>query len=302
MGRRERTYKCDRLHRHCSRCCLLILTNVYLSGKTLVAKAVATESKLPFLSVKGPELLGSYVGESEANVRSMFDKARQLAGKNHPHGCVLFFDELDSLAPRRGESASGGNVMDRVVATLFSQLDQRAANAPVFCIGATNRPDLLDPALLRPGRFNRLVYLGVARDSHAAIIQAQIGKLRLSEPAGIVAVRLASHLPANLTGADVSAVVSGAVQVAMERLCRRADEQLASALSENGKDEDCTTMTIDDVLATWTEDDLQPTVDFDDFIQAARLVTPSVSQAELERYERLRDTYQTNQKETNVNA
>jgi peroxin-6 len=262
---------------------------------------VATECKLPFLSVKGPELLGSYVGESEANVRSVFHKARQLAARNHPHGCVLFFDELDSLAPRRGESASGGNVMDRVVATLFSQLDQREAYAPVFCIGATNRPDLLDPALLRPGRFNRLVYLGVARDnSQKAIIQAQIGKLKLSEPADQIAERLADHLPTNLTGADLSAVVSGALTVAMERLCRRADEQLlASHQTKQATTEINSWSTIDDVLATWTDEDLQPTLDFDDFVQAAQNVTPSVSAAELERYDLLRQTYQSKKRQTN---
>jgi hypothetical protein len=132
------------------------------TGKTLVAKAVATECGLPFVSVKGPELLGSYVGESEAQVRATFQQARDLARQNQPTACILFFDELDSLAPRRGEQASGGNVMDRVVATLFAELDKHPADGSfVFCMGATNRPDLLDPALLRPGRFDRLVYLGV---------------------------------------------------------------------------------------------------------------------------------------------
>jgi peroxin-6 len=89
----------------------------------LVAKAVATECGLPFVSVKGPELLGSYVGESEAQVCATFQQARDLARQNQPTACILFFDELDSLAPRRGEQASGGNVMDRVVATLFAELD-----------------------------------------------------------------------------------------------------------------------------------------------------------------------------------
>jgi peroxin-6 len=252
-----------------------------------VAKAVATECKVPFLSVKGPELLGSYVGESEANVRSIFNKARQLAARNHPTGCILFFDELDSLAPRRGENSSSGNVMDRVVATLFSQLDHQEENAIVFCIGATNRPDLLDPALLRPGRFNRLVYLGVARESRTAIIKAQIGKLKLSESSDQIAERLAHYLPMNLTGADISAVVSGAVQVAMQRLCRQADEQHASHERTGNS-----SWTIDDVLATWTDEDLNPTVLFDDLIEASRVVTPSVTVAELERYERLRETYQ----------
>lgn len=178
--------------------------------------------------------------------------------------------------------------MDRVVATLFSQLDHREEKAPVFCIGATNRPDLLDPALLRPGRFSRLVYLGVARESQTAVIKAQIGKLRLSESSDRIADRLANHLPANLTGADISAVVSGAVQVAMERLCQKAEEQLASQQGTENSG-----WTIDDVLATWTDDDLTPKVLFDDFMQASRTVMPSVSDRELEHYERLREAYQT---------
>ena len=134
-------------------------------GKTLLAKAVATECNLNFLSVKGPELINMYVGESERNVRQVFATARAA------RPCVIFFDELDSLAPNRGKGADSGGVMDRVVSQLLAELDGMQSSADVFVIGATNRPDLLDPALLRPGRFDRLVYLGVSA-SHAA--QAKI--------------------------------------------------------------------------------------------------------------------------------
>ncbi|GMH76799.1 hypothetical protein TL16_g07201, partial [Triparma laevis f. inornata] len=129
------------------------------TGKTLVAKAVATEMNLPFMSVKGPELLDSYVGGSEANVRKVFDDARRAA-KN-----ILFFDELDSLAPRRDGTGDSGGVMDRVVSMLLAELDgvgDGNEDGSVFVIAATNRPDLLDNSLLRPGRFDRLVYLGLA--------------------------------------------------------------------------------------------------------------------------------------------
>jgi peroxin-6 len=115
------------------------------TGKTLVAKAVATTLSLNFLSVKGPELLNMYVGESEANVRKVFEKARNA------HPCVVFFDELDSLAPKRGDHGDSGGVMDRIVSQLLAELDGMS-QSDVFVIGATNRPDLLDPALLRPGR------------------------------------------------------------------------------------------------------------------------------------------------------
>ena len=116
------------------------------TGKTLVAKAVATTLSLNFLSVKGPELLNMYIGESEANVRKVFQRARDA------RPCVVFFDELDSLAPKRGDHGDSGGVMDRIVSQLLAELDGMS-QSDVFVIGATNRPDLLDPALLRPGRY-----------------------------------------------------------------------------------------------------------------------------------------------------
>lgn len=119
------------------------------TGKTLLAKAVATSCSLNFFSVKGPELLNMYIGESEANVRRVFQRARDAKP------CVIFFDELDSVAPKRGNHGDSGGVMDRIVSQLLAELDGisgGSAGADVFVIGATNRPDLLDPALLRPGR------------------------------------------------------------------------------------------------------------------------------------------------------
>ena len=122
------------------------------TGKTLVAKAIATTLSLNFLSVKGPELLNMYVGESEANVRRVFQRARDA------RPCVVFFDELDSVAPKRGAKGDSGGVMDRIVSQILAELDGvgdgNNSAGDVFVIGATNRPDLLDPALLRPGRYN----------------------------------------------------------------------------------------------------------------------------------------------------
>lgn len=115
----------------------------------MLAKAVATSCSLNFLSVKGPELLNMYVGESEANVRKVFQRARDA------RPCVIFFDELDSVAPARGNQGDSGGVMDRIVSQLLAELDSvsdKTGSSDVFVIGATNRPDLLDPALLRPGR------------------------------------------------------------------------------------------------------------------------------------------------------
>lgn len=130
------------------------------TGKTLLAKAIATEFSLNFFSVKGPELLNMYIGESEANVRRVFQRARDA------RPCVVFFDELDSVAPKRGNQGDSGGVMDRIVSQLLAELDGMSSgedcSGGVFVIGATNRPDLLDPALLRPGRFDKMLYLGVS--------------------------------------------------------------------------------------------------------------------------------------------
>jgi peroxin-6 len=142
------------------------------TGKTLLAKAIATEFSLNFFSVKGPELLNMYIGESEANVRRVFQRARDA------RPCCVFFDELDSVAPKRGNQGDSGGVMDRIVSQLLAELDGMSdgedGGGGVFVIGATNRPDLLDQALLRPGRFDKMLYLGIS-DTHekqATILQA----------------------------------------------------------------------------------------------------------------------------------
>jgi transitional endoplasmic reticulum ATPase len=122
------------------------------TGKTLLAKAVATESEANFISVKGPEVLSKWVGESEKAVREIFRKARETAP------CIIFFDELDSIAPRRGLHPDAG-VTDRIVNQLLTEMDGLQTLKGVVVIGATNRPDILDPALLRPGRFDRLLYV-----------------------------------------------------------------------------------------------------------------------------------------------
>jgi transitional endoplasmic reticulum ATPase len=122
------------------------------TGKTLLAKAVANEANANFISVKGPELLSKWVGESEKHVREMFRKARQVAP------CIIFFDEIDALAPRRGAGADS-HVTERVVSQLLTELDGLEELKDVVVIAATNRPDIIDPALLRPGRIERHIYI-----------------------------------------------------------------------------------------------------------------------------------------------
>ena len=124
------------------------------TGKTLLAKAVAKELGINFIAVKGPELLSKYVGESEKGLREIFCKARQAAP------CVIFFDEVDALVPRRGTSSNDGHVGERIVAQMLSEMDGIEALEGVLVLAATNRHDMIDPALLRPGRFDRVIELG----------------------------------------------------------------------------------------------------------------------------------------------
>uniref|UniRef100_A0A668AYF6 Nuclear VCP like n=1 Tax=Myripristis murdjan TaxID=586833 RepID=A0A668AYF6_9TELE len=133
-------------------------------GKTLLAKAVANESGLNFISVKGPELLNMYVGESERAVRQVFQRARNSAP------CVIFFDEIDALCPRRSGSESGASV--RVVNQLLTEMDGLETRRQVFIMAATNRPDIIDPAILRPGRLDKTLYVGLppAADRHAILL------------------------------------------------------------------------------------------------------------------------------------
>nr|WP_266190418.1 CDC48 family AAA ATPase [Candidatus Nitrososphaera gargensis] len=123
------------------------------TGKTLMAKATANESEANFISIKGPELLSKWVGESEKGVREIFRKARQAAP------CIIFFDEVDAIAPTRGGGFGDSHVTERVISQMLTELDGLEMLTNVVVIAATNRPDIIDPALLRPGRFDRLLYV-----------------------------------------------------------------------------------------------------------------------------------------------
>ncbi|WFD42384.1 peroxisomal assembly protein [Malassezia psittaci] len=205
------------------------------TGKTLLAKAVATTCSLNFFSVKGPELLNMYIGESEANVRRVFQRARDAKP------CVIFFDELDSVAPKRGNQGDSGGVMDRIVSQLLAELDGMASGSTasdVFVIGATNRPDLLDPALLRPGRFDRMLYLSVAEthDAQRNILQALTRKFTLDEDVGDLSA-VAEQCPFNLTGADFYALCSDAMLKAMTEKATEIDMRVAEINAKPRTDE-----------------------------------------------------------------
>ncbi len=194
------------------------------TGKTLLAKAIATEFSLNFFSIKGPELLNMYIGESEANVRRVFQRARDA------RPCVVFFDELDSVAPKRGNQGDSGGVMDRIVSQLLAELDGMSDGdegaGGVFVIGATNRPDLLDQALLRPGRFDKMLYLGIS-DTHKkqqTILEALTRKFTMHPKVSLH--RVAESLPFTYTGADLYALCSDAMLKAITRQASAVDAKI----------------------------------------------------------------------------
>lgn len=203
------------------------------TGKTLIAKAVASESGCSFISVKGPELLDMYVGESEKNVRDVFSRAERAAP------CVVFFDELDALAPARGRGGSdGGGVTDRVVSQLLSEVDEVASRSGVFIIAATNRPDLVDPSMLRPGRFDKLVYVPTpeTREAQKTVLQALTRKFCLADDVDISTVLEAVPEPPLLSGADLYALAADAWLHAAKRTVAalEAETQDGSGTSDKG--------------------------------------------------------------------
>jgi len=177
-------------------------------GKTLMAKAVANECQANFISIKGPELLTMWFGESEANVREVFEKARAAAP------CVLFFDELDSIAQARGNMAGdAGGAGDRVMNQLLTEMDGIGAKKNVFIIGATNRPDIIDPALMRPGRLDQLIYIPMPDvDSRLGILKST---LRNSPVSKDVDLRYIAESTDKFTGADLTEICQRAAKLAI---------------------------------------------------------------------------------------
>ncbi|KAJ9187738.1 hypothetical protein P3X46_003160 [Hevea brasiliensis] len=235
------------------------------TGKTLLAKAVATECSLNFLSVKGPELINMYIGESEKNVRDIFQKARSA------RPCVIFFDELDSLAPARGASGDSGGVMDRVVSQMLAEIDGlNDSTQDLFIIGASNRPDLIDPALLRPGRFDKLLYVGVNSDAsyRERVLKALTRKFTLHQDVSLYSI--AKKCPPNFTGADMYALCADAWFHAAKRKVLSSESESSSQVHQ-----------ADSVV-----------VEYDDFIKVLGELSPSLSMAELKKYELLRDQFE----------
>uniref|UniRef100_A0A0A1WD77 Peroxisomal ATPase PEX6 n=2 Tax=Zeugodacus cucurbitae TaxID=28588 RepID=A0A0A1WD77_ZEUCU len=237
------------------------------TGKTLVAKAVATECNISFLSVQGPELLNMYVGQSEQNVREVFERARTAAP------CVLFLDELDSLAPNRGVAGDSGGVMDRVVSQLLAEMDALGdATKPVFILAATNRPDLIDPALLRPGRFDKLFFVGPCStsDDKAAVLRAQTQRFNLAKNLDLNDI--AEKLKGDMSGADLYSICSNAWLSAVRRTVDNHLKENTGIAAE--------LLAADRVL-----------VEMDDFTKSYSKFVPSISKSDLDYFNQLKSSY-----------
>ena len=178
------------------------------TGKTLLAKAVATTTEANFISVKGPELISKWVGESEKGVREIFRKARQAAP------CVIFFDEIDAIAPRRGEADGGTRVTERVVSQMLTEMDGLEDLKGVVVIGATNRRDIIDEALLRPGRFDRILEVPKPdKESRMQILKIHTHKKPLDSS---VDLKKLVDMTDGYTGAEIAALVNAAAIAAVK--------------------------------------------------------------------------------------
>ncbi|MGC9114788.1 MAG: CDC48 family AAA ATPase [Fervidicoccaceae archaeon] len=177
------------------------------TGKTMLAKAAATESEANFIAVRGPEILSKWVGESEKAIREIFRRARQVAPT------IVFFDEIDSIASARGLRYDTSGVTDRIVNQILTEMDGIQPLTNVVVIAATNRPDILDPALLRPGRFDRLIYIPPPdKESRLSILKIHTRKVPLAQD---VDLQKLAELTEGYTGADLEALVREAVMLAL---------------------------------------------------------------------------------------
>ncbi|CAK7209192.1 Ribosome bioproteinsis ATPase rix7 [Sporothrix bragantina] len=222
-------------------------------GKTLVAKAVANESKANFISIRGPELLNKWVGESERALRELFERARAMAP------CIIFFDEMDALAAKRDDARSDGSA--RIVNTLLTELDGVVDRTGLFVIGATNRPDIIDPALKRPGRLGESIFVGPpTAEDRVAILQTLYGNAIPGDP-------------------DMVAAMDALRAVALDERCTGfSGADLDHLLRTAGKNS---------LDRTGLHSAEMPRINADDWELALRETQPSTSLAELRRYEKL---------------
>lgn len=240
-------------------------------GKTLLAKAVANESRANFISIKGPELLNKYVGESEKAIRQVFTRARASVP------CVIFFDELDALVPRRDASLSESS--SRVVNTLLTELDGLSDRRGIFVIGATNRPDMIDPAMLRPGRLDKTLFIELPNAAEKLEIIKTLTKSQgtpLSADVDLETI-INNEKCKNFSGADLAALVRESAVLALKRNFFKLGEVQSVLHNDLDKEfEDLTVGMTADVIVTMT-----------DFQMALQKIKPSVSEKDRTKYDRL---------------
>merc|ERR1711937_170783 len=239
-------------------------------GKTLLAKAIANECQANFISIKGPELLTMWFGESEANVREVFDKARQAAP------CVLFFDELDSIAKSRGgTSGDGGGAGDRVINQILTEMDGIGSKKQVYIVGATNRPDIIDSAVMRPGRLDQLIYIPLPdQPSRVSILKAN---LRKSPVAKEVDIDFLANNTQGFSGADLTEICQRAVKFAIrESIEKDIERQKAREADPDAMEED--------------DEEVSAEIRKDHFEEAMKFARRSVSDKDLRRYEMFAQT------------
>jgi len=241
------------------------------TGKTLLAKAIANECQANFISIKGPELLTMWFGESEANVRDVFDKARAAAP------CVMFFDELDAIAKARGgSSGDGGGAGDRVLNQMLTEMDGMNAKKNVFIIGATNRPDQIDSALLRPGRLDQLIYIPLPDEpSRLSILQATLRKSPVSPNVDLAYLSKSTH---GFSGADLTEICQRAAKLAIRE---SIDSDIRKTRERREKEE----ATGDKMEEDIEEDDPVPEITVAHFEEAMKYARRSVSDGDIRRYE-----------------
>lgn len=244
-------------------------------GKTLLAKAIANECQANFISIKGPELLTMWFGESEANVRDIFDKARAAAP------CVLFFDELDSIAKARGGSVGdAGGAADRVINQILTEMDGMSSKKNVFIIGATNRPDIIDPAILRPGRLDQLIYIPLPDEkSRESILKANLRKSPISKR---VELTFIAKVTQGFSGADLTEVC--------QRACKLAIREAIEAEIRREKERQQNP----EAAAAMDTDDFDPVPEItrEHFEEAMKFARKSVSESDVRKYEMFAQTLQ----------
>ncbi|KAE8232332.1 hypothetical protein CF326_g2645 [Tilletia indica] len=258
-------------------------------GKTLLAKAVANESRANFISVKGPELLNKYVGESERAVRQVFARARASSP------CVIFFDELDALVPRRDDAMSESSA--RVVNTLLTELDGLEARVQTYVIAATNRPDMIDPAMCRPGRLDKLLYVDLPSPmerleilktlTKKSPLLRQDGNAALGEVVDLSAIALDGRAD-GYSGADLAALVREAAVMALKEALGTSLTASATRSFDDGEEDQERWAMPESYDEDMEGGGLKMWISQKHFVEALGKVQPSVSMAQRRRYETLR--------------